>query len=361
MTIVFYIDNKNRKLDGENTALGGAWQVVLCLARELAKYKNDVYVFCNCIYQDEAGHKVDGYTMISNVFLDNFLKQNTVDIFFNERGLPINRHAYPGIKKVIYHSHNTPLAQHPGQLFQWKRDGLIDRVAFVSDWHRDLALKKNFKAEHTMIIRNGFDLYPVRGDKKKNRIIWASNPKRGLPTLAEGIFPILKERMPELELHVAGSHKIYNFRDDDAEKKDAISYGFLYKNGFGNDLKDGYFYHGRLNQEELAQFFHEGTLLVYPLSNFSETGSIVVVQSLGYLTPAIVRDRCVMPELVGSLGERGYVMPDNVMEYDAWAKIIQDIIEQKKYIVKKENCKAWREKYLWSTIGKQLQEDLQNA
>lgn len=353
MKIIFETNNNKKGWWGyENDKLGGAWYAYLCLAKELVKLGHDVYCFHNTPKMDIVWKNVDGLKVYHRDLLKPFLEDNEVDIFIGERNMPIIRSKY-NIKQVFYHCHNTGQAEHPGDLLTWINSGSVDKVIFVSQWHSDIA--KKIPADKKFVIPNGTYLYPVKGEKKKNRIVWASNPTRGLSVLANEIFPRVQKLIPDIELHVAGGFNIYNNKPNEAKAKDIKSYSVLYD---GDKLKKGMFRYGSLTQSELAQFLHEGTLLVYPLTNRSETGSIVCVQAMANLTPVITYNKCVMPELVGGsiYTERGLCIKEKTT-FDNFAKIIENLLvnEDKMYDLFQDNCKSWRKDYLWDSIAKQAE------
>jgi len=349
MKIVFSIDNKRNKFMGyESDKLGGAWYVSIKLCKELAKLGHRVYSFQNCPNEDPQGEMVDGVKVVHRKYLKDFLSKSQVDVYVGQREIPIVRKRY-NIKQVYYHLHNTPMAEHPGKLLEWLKIGAIDKVIFVSQWHSDLA--KKIPAHQKYVIPNGTEKLTVKGRKKKNRIIWASNPTRGLKVLAKEIFPEVKKQIPKVELHVAGGHSIYDRTPNEANGQDKKDYSCLYD---GDKLKDGMFHHGVLNQQELAQFMHDGTLLVYPLTNRSETGSIITVQSQMYLTPCIVKNECVFPELVNV--SRGMVL--NNLDVNMWITTIANMLKDNElYKSKKDGCKKWRSKYEWKNIVKNVDKD----
>jgi glycosyltransferase involved in cell wall biosynthesis len=359
MKIVFVTNNTKKYWWGyENDKLGGAWYAYLCLAKELVKLGHDVYCFHNTPEKQSKFKDVDGLKVGHRDNLKGFLENNEIDVFIGERDMPIIRSKY-NIKKVFYHSHNTGQAEHPGDLLTWVQNGSVDQVIFVSKWHSDVA--KKFPDDKKYIIPNGTYLYPVKGEKKKNRIVWASNPTRGLSVLANEIFPRVQKLIPDIELHVAGGFDIYNNKPNEAKGKDNKSYSVLYENGDVNgSLKKNIVRYGSLTQSELGQFMHEGTLLVYPLTNRSETGSIVCVQAMANLTPVITYDKCVMSELIR---DRGVLIPEKNTTYDDWADTIKSVLMQESikegyYYYFQRACDNWRNNYLWQTIALQFDHDL---
>lgn len=71
--------------------------------------------------------------------------------------------------------------------------------------------------EYTVLIGDGVDLDVFRngGDSERdpNKLIWASNPDRGLAVAAR-IFQEVRKRWPDLELHVYGRSAVYGWTDD---------------------------------------------------------------------------------------------------------------------------------------------------
>jgi len=354
LRIVFSTNNDKRSFWGGEEKLGGAWYSYLSLAEELAKLGHTVISFHNTP-KESYKQWSNGVWSEHRKYLKEFLENHEVDIYIGEREMPILRKRY-NIKVVCYHSHNTPDAEHPKRFLEWLKIGSIDKVIFVSNWHRGLA--KKLDDDVCYVIPNGTRLLTVKGEKKKNRLIWASNPTRGLSVLANEIFPEVQKRIPDIELHVAGGFEIYNYTLNEAKRKNEISYSCLFKDWKNKVFKKGMRWYGALGQSELAQFFHEGTLLVYPLTNRSETGSIVAVQSMAYLTPVITKADCVFPELVGGgIEARGLTLPKGV-GCSLWAQAIETMLtSEKMYKQAQVNCRKWREKYLWHNIAEQVEKD----
>ena len=345
MKIVVSTNNIKHPINGDTDALGGAWLVAQRICRELASFGHKVYHFCITDNQDSQGTVVDGFKIVHRKWMKEFIANSHIDVYIGERDIDIDRHQYD-IKVVCYHGHNTPIAEKPEFLNKWAKSGSMDMALFVSDWMKNLC--KQFPEDLIYVLRNGCDDYEVTGRKKTNRLVWASNPSRGLSMVANEIFPKLKKKIKNLELHVAGSQSIYNFTPEEAEQRDKMFYSCLFKdNKYDTDLKEGVYWYRALGQKEMAQMFHEGTLLLFPLTNRSETGSLVTVMSLFYKTPAIVLNRAVLPELVGK--DRGIILDDT--DVDLWVDETYKLLKNKeRYKKMQKACEKWRGKYLWKNI-----------
>jgi glycosyltransferase involved in cell wall biosynthesis len=67
------------------------------------------------------------------------------------------------------------------------------------------------------VIGDGVDMIQMDNIREQvrnpNKVIWSSNPDRGLP-LAARIFQEIRKRWPTLELHVYGRSAVYGWTDD---------------------------------------------------------------------------------------------------------------------------------------------------
>jgi len=354
MKIVFTTNNRKHPFGGEidNQALGGSFIAMICFARSLANYGHEVYSFQYCTQEEE----VKKVKFIHRSHLEEFLRQNEVDVLIGGREIPIDRHFFK-IKVMIYHGQQTEGAIRVRNLVKAINDKQIDHVFVVSNWHYQQWVGR-IPQSKLHIVPNGFNLFPSKKKHRPLTLLWASNPGRGLAFLVKEIFPRIQRIEKNIKLWVAGSYSMYSFNSQEAKRKDKGAYGCLFRNDvYGSKLKKGIKYFGPLTQIQLADFFSQGTLLVYPLRNNSETGSIVTVQSLGYGTPAVVADRCVLPELVGK-NERGIVLEfEQGKDYnpDTWAINILGLLRDKERIIEmRNNCYSWRKNYLWKTIGERI-------
>ena len=93
---------------------------------------------------------------------------------------------------------------------QERKQLMADKVVCVSQHQAD---EWGFFPEVTEVIGNGIDpntFGPGTGERDKNRVLWTSNPDRGL-WIAARIFQSVRERWPDLELHVYGRAGVYGW------------------------------------------------------------------------------------------------------------------------------------------------------
>ena len=163
----------------------------------------------------------------------------------------------------------------------------VDVVMALSGVHaRHLARKHPEIAEKIRITSNGVrvDLFEkVEKDgveRNPRRLIWASSPDRGLAQAVLPLWPKIRERVPDAELHV-----YYGF--DNIDKMVAGNpeqWGWIGKirdrclEYFDRYSGQGVIWHGRVGQEELYRAWLSSS--VWPqFSDFTETSCVVSMEA----------------------------------------------------------------------------------
>lgn len=255
----------------EEGGIGGSetWQIAL--AREFDKLGYRVISFCD----SPADEMWDGNIKYRHYgAFSKFAEENRMDYFITSRTTDsLKRRVRSG--KVYVMVHDIWLLSQKEQLFQEK----VDKYCVLSQWHWDF-----FKNHHGVtddnkmfMTSNGiyFDRYNIAGiERHPYRMFYSSSPDRGLDSLLY-LFPFIKEKIPELELHV-----YYGF--DNWEKS-------IKQNNKTHELKkleeikkgleqEGVHYHGRVNQTVLAEAQLSSTLWAYP-TDFEEVFCITGIEA----------------------------------------------------------------------------------
>jgi len=117
------------------------------------------------------------------------------------------------------------------------------------------------------------------------KFIYSSSPDRGLDTLLNLWLQIRKE-FPDAELHVyygfGNWDKAISQRNNENEKR-------LRDQILENMKQPGIFYHGRVNQDELAKDFLNSDIWAYP-TRFWETYGITALESMISRTAIVCSD-----------------------------------------------------------------------
>lgn len=178
-----------------------------------------------------------------------------------------------------------------------------DRILALSEWHKsNLMNAHNVHSDHIITTRNGVDLNRFDKQVKRNRFkcINSSSPDRSWPVLLS-CWPHIKARVPKSELHL-----FYGF---DNWKKVAV--GYPGQPEFIASLEAqilsmksmGVEYHGRVNQETLANEFLSAGVMLFP-SWFSETFFIGGAEAQAAGLRIITSSIAAINETVGDRGVR---------------------------------------------------------
>ncbi|MBC7473527.1 MAG: glycosyltransferase family 4 protein, partial [Candidatus Sericytochromatia bacterium] len=221
---IAFLTTISRKLSGkiiDSEPVGGTHSAMINLASELAKSNHEVFVFSNCLGEEGIYSNVK-YLMSNKII--RFSKENDIDILIcvaSESALKANIKA----KKTILWLHNdySPYWNHElsdiaSQISEYMTVK-CDKVVTVSKWQSDI-VKKTFliPENHIKIIANGInsELFEDHEHEKiirsEKRLIYTTSPDRGLDLLLK-FFPEIREKVPDVELHIYSSFKTWGKND----------------------------------------------------------------------------------------------------------------------------------------------------
>jgi glycosyltransferase involved in cell wall biosynthesis len=288
-TIVFY--NDNTPFAGDEIArrgVGGSEHDIILLAKELAATNQyNVRVYCQCLREGT----YDGiiYKDNSNFWKD--IKSLNCDLFISSRNLKPFLEGNPKeyAKQTVLWGHD--LALDP----MWAGFELalskIDKVVLLTEFHKRNILQQfpSLPADKIVILRNGVDSnrYKDRKPKVAGKCIYSSAPYRGLDVLLK-IWPKIKQRAPQAELHIFSSIKVYGEFFDDSPWEDLYA---------AAKRMDGVHYHGTVRQDRLAQEQMSSELCLYP-NTFLETGCNSAMECQVAGTPIIASNQGALPETI---------------------------------------------------------------
>jgi len=268
----------------EEKPIGGVETAVIRLARAL----------------DALGHDVTVLTTIRNpppsrpryIHHSEMKSLGPVDLLIAVRSWEAFVIPIPARKRLLWTGdayHNL----HTAGLGDKRVVSLFDGLLCVSSWQAEtLCSASGYPREKTHILRNGVDLADFSGseDRMRKRLIYSSNPQRGLVFLPL-IFFRLKQRHPELELHVFSNAALFDMGWPPVVAADMPHQALL------NLLKEvpDCTVHGTVLQKQLAREFMKSSILTYP-SNIEETSCITVLE-------AQAAGCCVVTSAMGALEE----------------------------------------------------------
>lgn len=186
-----------------DTGIGGSEEAAVFMARELADRGHWVDVFCNTKeqrvwggkYTADDGKAVEPYREHRYYITDAIRPKDSYDVMIGWRSLDIFKLDWTAKKKILW-LHDIPNAQ------AWPKE-LVEKVDYVlalSEYHREM-LESAVPADKLVLSANGLHpdyLVPPQNDPK--RVVFTSNPARGLDLLLE-VWPEVYERTGAV-LHV---------------------------------------------------------------------------------------------------------------------------------------------------------------
>jgi glycosyltransferase involved in cell wall biosynthesis len=183
----------------------------------------------------------------------------------------------------------------------------VDCLLTVSQWQADrLSEESGFPRSKAWVLGNGIHPAFFEGTEKKirKRLIYSSTPHRGLKHIPR-LFPKVREKHPEAEIHIFSSYKVY---DQDRERDFAEVFSALEKT-------PGVTLHGSVKQSELAREFMKSAVLFYPC-DFEETSCITAIEAQAAGCVTVSTKLAALPETVENSGVLIDGMP-GVGDYDA--------------------------------------------
>ncbi len=175
----------------------------------------------------------------------------------------------------------------------------IDALLCVSQWQADtLSQAAHFPSEKIGLLRNGIHLadFAGRETRQRKRLIYASNPQRGLIYLPS-ILLELRKKHPELELHIFSNAALYDMRWPPKVAVDLNAEAILH---IFKDLQ-GCFVHGTVLQKQLAREFMKSAIWTYPCP-VEETSCITALEAQAAGCASVTTAIGGLPETVGEAG-----------------------------------------------------------
>ena len=178
--------------------LGGSESAVAYTALELARLGEEVTV---CTHGTQKPTQLEGVQYLpSDQAAFRPLLEVEWDMIVSSRWPDILSWPWQGWKCLWFHDmpHSIPNAA-------------VNRLIFISEYQREAWRQPD---EISTVIGNGVDLtiFDQAGtpERDPNKILWTSNPDRGLP-IACKIFQEVRKRWPDFELHVYGRAAVYGW------------------------------------------------------------------------------------------------------------------------------------------------------
>ncbi len=266
------------------TSLGGSESALVGMARALAKLGHQVTVFTQIPDPEHVG-VYDGVHWLDVSQLPARGAFTDWDVFISLRMPHVMHQPIQAKCRVVWNEDElSDPAAFVGSLWQ------VDELYYVSQWQRQHyeSMMPPEAANMAYVTRNGVDLDMIDAAiegvaRNPNKLIYISRPERGLKPLLQ-IFPKMRERNPELELHICRYYSMYeplpNIQAICDEADRAV------------ESAQGVHYLGNLNKADLYREIASSALMVYPgVPNFNETSCIAAIEAQACGTPMVCSAR----------------------------------------------------------------------
>lgn len=181
--------------------LGGSESAVAYVARALARQGEDVSVLGHMDPQKGVGmREIDDVKYYHSNMLPEVMAQEW-DVVVSSRWREI-------LEQVSWNTQVKTMWFHDMYYGDW-RNFFVNLAVYLTEFQR---ASWGMTEDNSVLIGNGVDLSLFRGkvERSENKLVWISNPDRGL-ALAAKIFQEIRKRWPFLELHVYGRASVYGW------------------------------------------------------------------------------------------------------------------------------------------------------
>jgi glycosyltransferase involved in cell wall biosynthesis len=233
-----------------------------------------------------------------------------------------------------------------------------DAVLGLTNWHAQ-HLSKLYKIPKNKlrVIPNGINLerFPIEkwNNEEKQRLIYSSSPDRGLDTILS-LWPIIKQRYPEIEIHVfygwniidkiieiSRSRGAHNTHLEQFKKRCLLQVEAL----GGEDA--GIFMRGRVNQDILAEEMMNSLIWAFP-TMFMETFCITSIEIQAAGVVPVTSNLAALTETIHPDYHKVEGWPNNASYQREWLSLLAFALENKDYREKiRPKARELAEQFTW--------------
>lgn len=332
--------------------IGGSETAAMEMSKRLAKlgHKVRLYGDCNNLEGIFDGVQYINYTKFKNIECDVLITSRRPHVVDDEFGVKS--------RLTLCWVHDV----HCGSELNYARALRIDKYLCLSNWHKDFFLNnyKFINSDQVIVTRNGVDL--TRFDDKSvirnpHRSVYSSSPDRGME-VAVRLWPRVRERVPDAELHI-----FYGFDNWEASARSCNDQGQLnlinrLKQLLDDHKQHGVFYHGRVDQTQLAKEYLKSGVWAY--SNwFSESSCISAMEAHAAGLRMITSPIAALNETVGP---RGVMIQGNWLSEEYGNAFFEAVIKamlDPEIPGERENLQQYaKENFGWDSLAKEWSDKL---
>ena len=333
----------------KESGIGGSETAVAAMAAEFVREGYQVVVCCACEGKEAV---IDGVEYISLHKFQHFIDRHYIDVFIISRYSYVLKYRVRAAKKYFWLHDMTAISTADDEKLLTAHVDSLDGVFCLSPWHRDFVTAYHqIPIEKIIVTGNGiqterFKNIPV---KTLNRFIYSSSPDRSLDKVLR-LFPDIRKALPNATLHI-----YYGF-DNWAKSLERLQHPaqLALKAEIDHLLtQEGVFYHGRVDQQTLANAFLESDIWLYP-TKFTETYCITALEAQAAGALCVCTDLAGLSSTVSDRGIFIQLSPDHPAYDQHIIGLLVDIqaAPSRKYALL-DKARHWALQQSWSTVAKQ--------
>ena len=335
----------------ETQGVHGVETTYIELAKGLQNLGHNVFLFCTT----EKFHVYDGVNYIPFGEYQNYIGLNP-DVIITSRWFD-SFNSVPNAKKILWLQDASPVEKN----YDFNK---VDGVVVSSQWHADYLVSlvgQGIPKGKLKIIPLGIDkkLFQKKREKNKYKVLYSSNPNRGLDILGD-MWGEITEKIPQIKLDILyGWNGLKTWRTDEGWKKsvEKEQESILEKFRPYSNIT----FKGRLTKKELAEEMLDASFLLYSCS-FYETFSLTCFESQMAGMVVITSDMGALHTTVNDYGNYKIVGDPKSAEYKrTFIKYLVNTINDDKEFEELSNYnrkKALEDKNDWKDISIEWQKNI---
>lgn len=271
-SVAIYCGKTLEKWSGKKieTGIGGSESAVIRLSQHWVKKGYEVVVYCHC---DEK----ETYNGVTYLPYDDMSTIDEFNILILWRCPDVLKSTEFRAKRVIIDLHDLP-----GKDSYKSIKDRYDLICVKSEYHASLL--KDVDSKKIRVIPNGgaWEDDEIKVDRDPNKLIYASSYDRGLMFMLRWGWPLIKEKIPDAELHI-----YYGWEGFDKAGKDSVNHNVFKTLMLKLMEQKGVYEHGRISNNDLMKEKASSTVHYY-VGDFAEIDCITVRESASVGTIPIV-------------------------------------------------------------------------
>lgn len=270
--------------------LGGSESCLVYMARAMAKLGHEVHVYNRC--EKEGEHEGVEYHAIKKA------QDVTADVFFSYRWPELAKAIKATVNILVCHDMPVMAKQMNEEL--WMYQGVIFLTKFQQDQYRP---RVSLIDRMSIVSANGVDwelATRVReGAQKRDLLLFAARPERGMDFLLEHVWPRIRNRHPDMELGITG---YVSWADNQVKELYEKCQRLI-------QTTPGVTEYGSLSKPRWYELMAQARLVLYPC-RFPEIFCLNATESAACGTPIVTTDGWALKETA----KHGVLVPGRMEE-----------------------------------------------